>query len=144
MVAYEFYRLDEINGYELLGVLPERRKDSARINEQSVSRWGDKYFGNKFCTQDIYFIPITIREDTGRVTRPMPGSPGDRAAVLGEFQKGSNGLDEFVENTSRNLQVDRVKCIACGRDKSEHEMQKVFYKKHKGICKMCFRSEIEA
>ncbi len=144
MVAYEFYRLDEVRGYELLGVLPERRKDSARISKESVLGWADKYFGNTFCTEDIYFIPITIHEDTGRITRPMPGSSGDRAALLGELQKESNGLDEFVESTSRNLQVDRVKCIACGRDKSEYEMQKVFYEKHKGICKMCFRSEIEA
>lgn len=144
MVAYEFYRLDEMKGYELLGVLPERRKDSARISEKSVLGWADKYFGNKFCTEEIYFIPITIHEDTGTITRPMPGSSKDRAALLGEFHKESNGLDEFVEKTSRNLQVDRVKCIACGRDKSEYEMQKIFYEKHQGICKMCFRSEIEA
>ena len=71
-------------------------------------------------------------------------SSEDIAKLLGEAQKESNGIDEFVECTSQSLKVDYVKCISCGRERSEHEMQKVFYKKGKGICKMCFKFEIEA
>ncbi len=39
--------------------------------------------------------------------------------------------------------VDYVKCISCGIERSETEMQKIFYKQYKGICKMCFKFEIE-
>jgi hypothetical protein len=143
MEAYEFYWLDEVKGYELLGVLPERRKGPARITEKSVSGWADKIFGNKFSTKDIYFIQVTINENMGMFFRPTPASSEDIAELLGEVQKESNGIDELVERTSQSLQVDHVKCISCGRERSEHEMQKVFYKKSKGICKMCFKSEIE-
>ena len=143
MEAYEFYWLDEVKGYELLGVLPERRKGPARITEKSVLGWADKIFGNKLSTKDIYFIQVTINENTGMIFRPTPASSEDITELLGEVQKESNGIDELVERTSQSLQVDHVKCISCGRERSEHEMQKVFYKKHKGICKMCFKSEIE-
>ena len=43
MVAYEFYWHDEGKGYELLGVLPERRKNPARITKNSVMN-GEKWF----------------------------------------------------------------------------------------------------
>ena len=77
------------------------------------------------------------------IFRPTPASSEDIAELLGEVQKESNGIDELVERTSQSLQVDHVKCISCGRERSEHEMQKVFYKKYEGICKMCFKFEIE-
>jgi len=65
MIAYEFYWLDEVKGYELLGILPEKRKEPARITEKSVLGWVDKVFGNKFGTKDIYFIQVMINEYTG-------------------------------------------------------------------------------
>ncbi len=143
MMAYEFYWRDEVKGYELLGVLPERRKDPARITEKSVLRWVDKVFGDKFSTKDIYFNQVTINENTGMIFRPTPASSEDIAELLGEVQKESHGIDEWVERTLQSLQADPVKCISCGREKSEYEMQKVFCKKHKGICKMCFKFEVE-
>ncbi len=66
-------------------------------------------------------------------------SPVDIEKLLGEVQKESDNIDEIVEGTSEALEVDYVKCISCGRERSEYEMQKIFYKQHKGICKMCFR-----
>ncbi len=72
MVAYEFYWLDEIKGYELLGVLPERRKNPERITQKSVMGWAEKIFGGKLSTKDIYFIRVTINEYTGMVFRPTP------------------------------------------------------------------------
>ena len=105
--------------------------------------WADKSFGKKFSAKDIYFIQVTINENTGMIFRPPPASPEDIAELLGEVQKESNGIDELVERTSKSLRVDHVKCISCGRERFEHEMQKVFYQKYKGICKMCFKSEIE-
>jgi hypothetical protein len=144
MVAYEFYWHDEVKKYELLGVLPERRKDPARITQESVLGWMDKVFGNKFGSKGIYFIQVAIDVNTGRIYRPTPAPSEDIAELLAEVQKECNDIDELVERTSQSLQVDHVKCISCGRERSEHEMQKVFYKKGKGICKMCFKFEIEA
>jgi hypothetical protein len=39
MVAYEFYWRDENGKNHLIGILPERRKDSARITEGSIMNW---------------------------------------------------------------------------------------------------------
>jgi len=36
MVAYEFYWQDPIEGYQHIGTLPERRKNPARITQESV------------------------------------------------------------------------------------------------------------
>ena len=43
MIAYEFYCRDSAKEYELLGILPERRKDLRRITDASVMKWGKKF-----------------------------------------------------------------------------------------------------
>ena len=45
MVAYEFYSRDrrdptEAEVFHLIGILPERRKNSERITEESIMNWG--------------------------------------------------------------------------------------------------------
>jgi len=40
MIAYEIYYRNKKGDEHLLGVLPERRKDPARITEESVLKWG--------------------------------------------------------------------------------------------------------
>jgi len=72
MVAYEFYCLDPKGGYQIIGVLPERRKNSARVTKESIMRWGEYIFGNDFDTKDIFFIQVTIDEKTVRIFRPVP------------------------------------------------------------------------
>ena len=72
MIAYEFYWCDPVKGYELLGILPERRKNTERITQKSVMGWVEKVFGNNLSTKDIYFIQVTINEDTGNIFRPIP------------------------------------------------------------------------
>ncbi len=69
MVAYEFYWRDAIKGYELIGTLPERRKDPRRITQQSIMRWGRKILGESAITGDIFFIKVTIDKDTGDILR---------------------------------------------------------------------------
>ncbi len=71
MVAYEFYWLDPIKGYELVGILSERRKNPERITQKSVMGWVEQVFAN-FSTKDIYFIQVTINEYTGNIFRPIP------------------------------------------------------------------------
>jgi hypothetical protein len=72
MIAYEFYCLDPKKQYELIGVLPERRKNPARITQKSIINWVVKYFGNKLDLREIFFIEVTIDENTGRIFRPTP------------------------------------------------------------------------
>ena len=43
MEAYEFYWLDPKGGYQIIGVLPERRKNSARVTQESIMRRGKKF-----------------------------------------------------------------------------------------------------
>ena len=62
MVAYEFYWLDPVKGYELVGILPERRENPARITQESVMNWVENVFANKLSAKDIYFIQVTIDE----------------------------------------------------------------------------------
>ena len=40
MVGYEFYWRDPIKSYQLIGVLPERRRDPNKITRESVLNWG--------------------------------------------------------------------------------------------------------
>jgi|GEM_PF-1918764 len=72
MIAYEFYLRDTVKGNELLGILPERRKNPARITQKSVMNWAGNVFGNGLSNQDIYFIEVTINDDTGNIFRPTP------------------------------------------------------------------------
>jgi len=70
MEAYEFYWFNPLKGYELLGVLPERRKNSERITQRSVMGRAVNIFGDNLSTKDIYFIQVTINEHTGMIFRP--------------------------------------------------------------------------
>jgi hypothetical protein len=72
MVAYEFYLCDPVKGYELIGVLPERRKNPERITQKSVMGWAEKVLGDNLSTKDIYFIQVTINEYTGKIFRATP------------------------------------------------------------------------
>lgn len=60
MVAYEFYRRDETNGYQLIGILPERRKNPERITEDSIMGWVKKLLGDSENFSKIFFIRVTV------------------------------------------------------------------------------------
>jgi hypothetical protein len=60
MVGYEFYWHDPIKGYQLIGVLPERRKNFKRITKESVLNWGKKYFGNNLNLNEMFFLEVEI------------------------------------------------------------------------------------
>jgi hypothetical protein len=66
MIGYELYWHDPIKGYQLIGVLPERRKDPNRITKESVLHWGQKYFGYNLNLNDIFFIEVEINEKSIR------------------------------------------------------------------------------
>jgi hypothetical protein len=68
VVGYELYWRDPIKGYQLIGVLPERRKNPNRITKESILNWGEKYFGNNLNLNDLFFIEVVIN---GESIRPL-------------------------------------------------------------------------
>ena len=69
MVAYEFYWHDPVKGFQRIGLLPERRKDPARVTDGSIIRWGGKFFGKSVDINGIFFYQLKIDENTGRTSR---------------------------------------------------------------------------
>jgi len=65
MVAYEFFSYDEENGYEFIGILPERRKDLRRITKESVLNWGRMILGDNTGGKKIFFKCMTIDDLSG-------------------------------------------------------------------------------
>lgn len=72
MVAYEYYWRDATRGYELIGVLPERRKDTNRVTSKSILGFGKKFWGDYANIDDVLFIRISIDKRTGEIFRPKP------------------------------------------------------------------------
>lgn len=70
MVAYEFYWRDPIKGYQIIGKLPERRKNPIRITQESVINWGKKILGERVDADDIFFIKITMDKNIDRIPQP--------------------------------------------------------------------------
>lgn len=60
MVVYELYWLDPTGGYQLIGVLPERRKNPMRITKDSVMNWGKMVLGDDVDSKNIFFKRLTI------------------------------------------------------------------------------------
>ncbi len=65
MVAYEVYVYDRLKGCELIGILPERRKDPKRITKESILKWGRMDLGDR--AYNIIFIQITTDDTTGEI-----------------------------------------------------------------------------
>ena len=63
MMSYEFYWRDEIGEIHLIGILPERRKDKNRINNESIMNWVKKVIGNNNNNDEvrnIFFTQVNI------------------------------------------------------------------------------------
>jgi hypothetical protein len=60
MLAYEFYGRDELDGYHLIGILPERRKCQERITEESIGKWVRIVLGDDSDITNIVFIKVTL------------------------------------------------------------------------------------
>lgn len=71
MIAYEFYWRNGIKGNELIGILPERRKDPKRISQESVMNWGKIILGEFVDENEIFFIKVNIDNTAGNVSKFM-------------------------------------------------------------------------
>jgi hypothetical protein len=68
MVAYKLYVYDKLKGYELIGILPERRRDPERITRESVLKWGRMVLGDGADNYNILFTQITMDDTTGEIS----------------------------------------------------------------------------
>ncbi len=66
MLVYKFYLHDPVKGDELIGVVPERRKNPSRITLESVLNWGKKHFSNTLGMENIFFLQARINTNGGR------------------------------------------------------------------------------
>ncbi len=67
MVAYELYLHDGIKEDELIGILPERRKDPNRITKESVLKWGRKVIGDSSNRKNIIIKLLRIDDTTNEI-----------------------------------------------------------------------------
>jgi len=72
MIAYEFYWRDPIKGYQLIGVLPEKRKNIKRITYESIMKWGKMLLGEKVDIDDLFFIERKISNELESKVQKLP------------------------------------------------------------------------
>ena len=66
MLAYELYTFNKKKGYELIGVLPERRKNPTRMTEDSVMSWVTTLLGDNVDSKNMFFKRV-ILDNNGRM-----------------------------------------------------------------------------
>ncbi len=65
MIGYELYRHDPTKGYQLIGVLLERRKNLNRITKESVLNWGERIFSQKnLDLNEMFLLEVEINGET--------------------------------------------------------------------------------
>ena len=67
MVVYGFYLNDSEGNENLVGILPERRKNPMRITRESVLKWGKMGLGDSVDRQNIIIKQVTIDDITHQV-----------------------------------------------------------------------------
>ncbi len=63
MVVYEFYLNDGTGEPNLIGILPERRKDQLRITQESILKWGRLAAGSHVDPNNIYYIQVELQKE---------------------------------------------------------------------------------
>jgi hypothetical protein len=72
MKAYEVYELNPETGEEeMIGILPERRRDLSRTTKESVLNWGKILLGDKAGSVHIYFIEVSLQKTNEGVFWPF-------------------------------------------------------------------------
>ncbi len=60
MIAYKFYVNDERAEDNLIGILPERRKNRRRVNRRSIIKWGMLASGGYVDQKKIFYVKVKI------------------------------------------------------------------------------------
>ena len=63
MVAYEFYLNDGCEEPNLIGILPERRKNGRRITPESIMKWGKLAAGCYVDPNSIHFVQVELQKE---------------------------------------------------------------------------------
>ena len=72
MVAYELYLHNGKEEDELIGILPERRKDPNRITKESVLNWGRMLLGDDTNKKGIIIKQLRIDDITKQIFEVDP------------------------------------------------------------------------
>jgi hypothetical protein len=72
MLAYELYLHNGIKEEELIGILPERRKDPNRITKESVLNWGIMLLNDGANKKDIIIKQLRVNETTNQIFEVDP------------------------------------------------------------------------
>ncbi len=72
MRAYEFYSSHNSGELHLLGILPERRTDPARITNESIINWARSLLGEESGINKIYYSPIEVKPNENGMFYPTP------------------------------------------------------------------------
>ena len=67
MVAYQLYLWNATRGFELVGALPERRINRARITDESIINWSRVRFDGYVKADDIFLVKVDLEE--GKIGR---------------------------------------------------------------------------
>jgi hypothetical protein len=70
MEVYEIYWRDENGEANLIGILPERRRNPERITQQSITNWGRKVIDDAAEVKDIFFTKVSLEENMDERFRP--------------------------------------------------------------------------
>ena len=72
MLSYEFFCVDEIGKAHLIGIIPERRKQTKRITKESVMQRLGMLLGETVNLNYFFVTQVHMDEDTGRISRVTP------------------------------------------------------------------------
>lgn len=61
-MAYQIYLWDAIKGFELVGGLPERRRNQERITDESIINWARVKFSRNVKAEDIFFVKVDLEK----------------------------------------------------------------------------------
>jgi len=67
MIAYTFYWIDEREKVHFVGLLPERRKKTERITQESIINYGKTILSDDADPYSLFYIQVTLDEKTGEV-----------------------------------------------------------------------------
>ncbi len=70
--GYAVYSFDQVKGYELIAILPERRKKRERITKESIMKWAEMLLGPSAEGTNIVFKRVTIGESTDQFYQVEP------------------------------------------------------------------------
>ena len=60
MIGYKIYEYDDVYGYQFVQSVPERRKDSTRITDDSIMNLARKVVGVHVDIAGILVVPIVL------------------------------------------------------------------------------------